>query len=47
MQNNVFSSVRASRRDVLVGAVASTMASALPTLAQPQGEQTISPHASN
>lgn len=47
MQNNVFSSVRASRRDVLVGAVATTMASALPTLARPQGEQTISPHASN
>jgi non-heme chloroperoxidase len=44
MQINVFSSARASRRDVLVGAVTTTLAGALPTFAQPQSEQTIPPH---
>ena len=44
MQNNVFSPVRVSRRDVLVGAVTTTLTGALPTFAQPQGERTIPSH---
>jgi non-heme chloroperoxidase len=47
MRNNVFSSVCASRRDVLVGAITTTLASTLPTLAQPRSVQTISPHKPN
>jgi non-heme chloroperoxidase len=47
MRNNVFSSVHPSRRDVLVGAVTTTLAGALPTLAQPRSERTISPHEPN
>jgi hypothetical protein len=43
MQNNAFSSGRASRRDVLIGAAATTLASALPTLAWPPSDQTIPP----
>jgi non-heme chloroperoxidase len=47
MRNNVISSVCASRRDVLVGAITTTLASTLPTLAQPRSVQTISPHKPN
>jgi len=47
MRNNVFSSVRPSRRDVLVGAVTTTLAGVMPTLAQPRSERTISSHEPN
>jgi non-heme chloroperoxidase len=47
MRNNVFSSGRASRRDVLIGAAATTLASALPTSARPPSERTIPPHEPN
>lgn len=47
MRSNVFSSVRASRRDVLVGAITTTLASALPALAQPRSERTLPLHEPN